>query len=103
VEGRIELFQVVKPKPNIIVRKEKNCYLMVNRENGAILAVNDVGIDIWNQISGRITVKELIERVMEKYNIEFELSKEETLKFIKELLKNGFAQITDINDKQNAN
>jgi hypothetical protein len=99
MENKMELFHVVKPKPNIIVRKEKNCYLLVNRENGAILAVNDVGIDIWNQILGRITVKELIERLMKKYNIEFELSKQETLKFIKELLKNGFAKITDINSQ----
>lgn len=81
------------PKQHIIVRKEKNCYLLVNRENGAILAVNEVGIDIWYQLSNKMTVKELIQKMMEKYNVNFELSKRETIRFIKNLLDNGFAEI----------
>lgn len=81
------------PKPHIIVRKEKNCYLLVNRENGAILAVNDVGIAIWHQLSNKMTVKELIQKMMEKYNVNFELSKRETVRFIKSLLDYGFAEI----------
>ncbi|MEM2105494.1 MAG: PqqD family protein [Candidatus Bathyarchaeia archaeon] len=95
MKDKIKLSHVIIPKPHIIARKEKNCYLLVNRENGAILAVNDVGMDMWHQLFNKMTVGELIQKIMEKYNVKFELSKKETIKFIENLLKNEFANVSD--------
>jgi len=90
VKNEIKLSQMVQSTPHVICRKEKNCYLLVNRKNSAVLVVNDVGMEIWNHMSMRITVGEIVEKLRKKYDVEFEDSKRETIKFIKELLENGF-------------
>jgi len=95
VINKIKLSHTVKPEPHTLCRKEKNCYLLVNRKNGAVLVVNDLGIDIWNHISEKITVEELVKKLMKKYHVRFELSLKETLKFIEELLRNEFVHLED--------
>lgn len=89
----IKLSQAVQSKPHILSRKEKNCYLLVNRKNGTVLVVNDLGIEIWNQISRKIMVKDLVENLAKKYNVEFELSRTETIKLLEELLQNDFLSL----------
>lgn len=95
MKKEIKLSQTVQSKPHIISRKEKNCYLLVNRENRAVLVVNDLGIDIWNQISSKTAVRDLIEKLMKKYNVQFQLAKRETIKFLTELLNNEFLCLND--------
>lgn len=90
MKDQIGLSQIVQSKPHIISRKEKNCYLLVNRENGVVLVINDLGLEIWRIMREKIRVKEMVEKLMNKYNVEFEDSKRETVKFINELLKNNF-------------
>jgi hypothetical protein len=85
----------VQAKPHIISRKEKNCYLLVNRENGRVLVVNDVGIEIWNATKEKIKVADVIEKLMKKYGVKFEDSKRETTKFVKELLRNELLAVCD--------
>lgn len=93
MKSEIKLSQTVQSKPHIISRKEENCYLLVNRKNGAVLVVNDLGIEIWNYMSRKIRVGEIVEKLMKKYDVEFEHSERETIKFIDELLKNGFLDL----------
>lgn len=89
----VKLSQTVQAKPHIIIRKEKNCYLLVNRENGAVLAVNDLGIEMWKYLTKRTTIERVVRKLAEKYKVGFESSKMETLKFIEELLKNDFLKM----------
>lgn len=81
---------MVQSKPHIISRKEKNCYLLVNRENGAVLVTNSLGMEIWNQMSKKQRMVDIVKKLMERYGVEFEESKAETVKFVDELLKNDF-------------
>lgn len=89
----MELSQVVQAKPHIFSRKEKNCYLLVNRQNGAVLVVNDLGIEIWNSMKEKVKVVDIIEKLMRKYSVKFQDSKRETTRFVEELLENEFLAV----------
>lgn len=95
MKKEVKLSQVVQSKPHIIIRKEKNCYLLIDREKRAVLVVNDLGMDIWNQISRKTAVKDLIGKVMKKHNVQFEPAKREAIKFLTELLNNEFLCLND--------
>lgn len=93
MKDQIGISQIVQSKPHIISRKEKNCHLLVNRENGVVLVINDLGLGIWKIMAEKIRVKEIVAKLMNKYNVEFEDSKRETIKFINELVKNNFLYV----------
>jgi len=88
-----EILQTVQAKPHIISRKEKNCYLLVNRKNGAVLAVNDLGIEIWNMMKEKVMIKNVIEELAKKYDVAFEESKGEVMRFVRELSVNEFLEM----------
>jgi len=62
----------------------------VNRENGIVLVLNDLGMEIWNCLSDKVTIEDVVKKFAEKYNAELEVVSEEILNFIKKLLENGF-------------
>jgi hypothetical protein len=87
--GKEDMLQKrVERKPNIIVRKEKNCYLLVSRQSGTVLAINNIGLDAWNLLTG-VPVMTVIKKLAEKYTVEFEECKEEIVKFLEKLVENN--------------
>jgi len=84
------LFRKLHPEPNVVVRREENCYLLVNRKNGKVLAINSVGLEIWRLLS-EFTIKDIINTIAEKYEVDRTSCKEEVLKFVKKILENDFA------------
>ena len=83
------LAKKVKQKPNIIVRKEENCYLLVNRKTRGVMVVDHIGFDAWNLLTG-VTVKCVVKKLADKYTVETSTCQEEVLKFIQKLDENGF-------------
>lgn len=79
----------VKQKPNIIVRKEENCYLLLNRKTRGVLVINDIGFDTWNLLTG-VKVKSVVRKLADKYTVEIGICQEEVLRFIEKLDENGF-------------
>lgn len=67
----------------------------MNRENGAVLVVNELGVEIWNIIKEKIKLMELIKKLAKKYDVTFADSKREATKFIEELFKNEFVVISN--------
>jgi len=78
--------------PNVIVRKEQNCYLLVNRNNGKVLVINDVGFKIWHLLP-ELTIKAIIDRIVEEYQVDEILCEQEVLKFAKKMLQNNCATL----------
>lgn len=78
----------VEQKPNIIVRKEKNCYLLVSRQSGVVLAINEIGLDAWSLLTGA-SVSDVIKKLADKYEVSFEECKEEIIKFLEKLVENN--------------
>lgn len=78
--------------PNVIVRKEENCYLLVNRNVGKVLVINDVGFRIWHLLP-KLTIKTIIDKIAEEYEVDVTLGEKEVLKFAKKILENNFATL----------
>ena len=83
------LVKKVTQKPNVIVRKEENCYLLVNRKTRSVMVIDNVGFDVWNLLTG-ITVEEVVKKLADKYTVETSICQEEVLRFIQKLDANGF-------------
>ena len=86
------LAKKVKQKPNIIVREEENCYLLVNRKTRGVMVVDNVGLDAWNLLIG-ITVKDVVKKLADKYTVETSTCQVEVLRFIQKLGENGFVDL----------
>jgi hypothetical protein len=82
----------VNRKPNIVVRKEENGYLLVNRETNNVLAINGTGYEVWLLLTG-VHVKEVIETISKKYDIRIDECQEQVFKLVDMLLKNGFVTL----------
>lgn len=78
----------VERKPNIIVRKEKNCYLLVSRQSSVVLAINEIGLEAWNLLTG-VSVMSVVKKLAEKYKVELEECGEEIIKFLEKLVENN--------------
>ena len=83
------LSKKVKQKPNIVIRKEENCYLLVNRKTSSVMVIDSIGFDAWNLLTG-ITVKGVVKKLADKYTVETSICQGEVLKFVQKLCDNGF-------------
>jgi hypothetical protein len=75
--------------PNVIVREEENCYLLVNRTNGKVLVVNKMGLETWHLLES-LTVEDATKELARRYGIEHASCKTQIMKFVEKLSKNGF-------------
>jgi hypothetical protein len=82
----------VNRKPHIVVRKEENGYLLVNRENGIVLALNEIGYETWLLLVG-LQVKEITERISKKHSIRIDECQEQVLKLVNILLENDYVTL----------
>lgn len=82
----------VKQKPNVIVRKEENCYLLVNRKNGKLLVIDDIGFKTWTLLQ-KAPVKAVVKKLAREYAVDAATCEEEVTKLTKRLLAYGFVEL----------
>ena len=61
--------------------------VMMNTDNGDYIGVNNVGSDIWNLLTEPMRVEQLIEKVVDEYEVSPEEAKTEIDTFVQRMLK----------------
>jgi len=56
--------------------------VMMNMENGDFITMNNVGADIWGLCEKPLPVKELIQKLLNLYNITEDQCRNETIQFL---------------------
>lgn len=84
----------LKQSPHIVARKVSGELLLVPiaRHAGdlkAIFTANEVGGFIWNLLDGRRTLAEILERVLDEFDVERKAARRDLEEFIDQLRKVG--------------
>ena len=73
--------------------------IMLQMETGKIFAVSDSAKFIWQQLVEPVTIKNLIEQLIEIYDIETGRCRDEVICYIDELMKQGFVCVKSFPEK----
>ena len=66
--------------------------VMVDFKNGKYFMLKGVGNDIWNMLEDEIAVQQIINQLMEEYEVDTETCKTSTIEFLEKLEKLGFVE-----------
>ena len=64
--------------------------VMIDFETGKYFMIKGVGNDIWNLIQNEITVGEIIEKLLQEYDVEEQECEASVVAFLENLQKYGF-------------
>tara|TARA_B100000674_G_C37784180_1_gene888614 strand:- start:399 stop:656 length:258 start_codon:yes stop_codon:yes gene_type:complete len=78
---------------NTIIEKVNNKNILLNLDNGGFFELNDIGMEIWENISENITIEDLIKKLKEKYNNEG--VEKDCLEFLEKLQKRKLISYRD--------
>jgi hypothetical protein len=86
------LNSVVSHSPSIVTRKTGNEYVLVPVANNiadmdSVYTLNETGAFIWEQIDGKRTVGELIELLIQEYEIDSDLAGNDVFEFLGNMKK----------------
>ena len=82
-----DLKSVPSHSPNIVTRKTGNEYVLVPIANNiadmnSVYTLNETGAFIWELIDGRKSVEEIINRLTEEYDIDYDSASKDIFSFI---------------------
>jgi len=82
-----DLKSVPSHSPNIVTRKTGNEYVLVPIANNiadmnSVYTLNETGAFIWELIDGRKSVEEIINRLTEEYDIDYDSASQDVFSFI---------------------
>ncbi len=66
---------------------------MMNIETGEYFVINAVGREIWNHINGQLTIEEIVEKLVDVYDISIEPCRAQTLDFINEMIDGKLLEV----------
>ena len=65
---------------------------MVSRFNG-LITVNEVGVSLWNMLQEDVTLEQLVQGVLDEYEVEESLAREDILEFLEKLKLGGILMV----------
>lgn len=88
----IDLNTVYTQSPSIVTRKTGNEYVLVPIANNiadmnSVYTLNETGAFLWEQIDGKKSVKDLIEALVNEYDIDVDTASGDVMSFIEEMSK----------------
>ncbi len=66
---------------------------MLDMKEGIYYGLNEMGTIIWELIQKPITLKEIVDNILEEYEVDEETCYTDTVELIKEMEKNGLVEI----------
>ncbi len=86
----MELNSVIKLKKTVSVADLSGEKAMIDFETGKYYLIKGTGNDIWDMIQEEISVAEIIDRLLEEYDVTREKCTESVLNFLENLKTKGF-------------
>lgn len=65
---------------------------MVSRFNG-LITVNEVGVSLWNMLQEDVTLEQLVQGVLDEYEVEESVAREDILEFLEKLKLGGILMV----------
>lgn len=91
---KLNLNSVVQRDPNVIDAEAGEDVVMVSIDRGEYYGVSQVAREIWRAIDNPKKVSDLIDGLVEDFNVERSLCETETLSFLEELLAERLLRVT---------
>ncbi len=90
MDDMVELKSVPSRSPSIVTRKTGNEYVLVPVTNNiadmtSVYTLNETGAFIWELIDGKKSVEEIIEAVIDKYDVDREKATKDVLSLIDDM------------------
>ena len=68
---------------------------ILNLKDGVYYGLDPIGAKIWNLIQKPITLTEVMETILNEYDVDSEQCKNDVLELIEELLENGLVKVNE--------
>lgn len=85
----IDLHTIVRRNPEMVTSKIDNEIVMMSIEKGEYYGLDETGTYIWEMIETPVTVENLIQNLMNEFEVEMEQCQNDTLEFLKDLYGKG--------------
>ena len=85
---------ILKRKQDQLFSEIDGEVVMLSVENSEYYGMDKVGSQIWQLIEKPVTLKQLIGMLMDEYEVSEEQCKEDTLKFIEQLMEKDLVEVT---------
>ena len=85
IVSNINLTTVIKQNEDIDATDLNGDKVMMNLQKGKYFALNDVGSRIWDIISRTVTVKDIIDTVLDEYEVDAAVCEETVMSFLEKL------------------
>ncbi|MFH2096071.1 MAG: lasso peptide biosynthesis PqqD family chaperone [Bacteroidota bacterium] len=79
--------EIIRRNPEMLSSNMDGETVMMSIENGEYYGLNEIGTRIWELTADRISVKELIEKLMDEYEVDEETCKTDVFEFLDGLMK----------------
>lgn len=85
---------VQRKDDHLIVSELDNEMVMMDLKSGSYLSLNPTGCIIWNMIEEPIGINEIIEKLTNKFSVDYLTCTEETIKFLNSLAEKKALRIS---------
>lgn len=85
-----DLNTILSHAPSIVTRKTGNEYVLVPVTNNiadmdSVYTLNETGAFIWEHIDGKRSLSEITDLLVQEYEIEYEIAKDDIVSFIENM------------------
>ncbi len=92
---KLSIESVVVVSDNVVSCDLDTEAAILNLKDGVYYGLDPIGAKIWNLIQKPITLTEVMETILNEYDVNSEQCKNDVLELIEELLENGLVKVNE--------
>lgn len=92
-EGQIKLTSTIVVSKDQVSAELTGEAIILNSDSGIYYQLNAVGVTVWNSIQQPLSVKQIIESVLEEYQVEAARCEQDVLSVLHDMFSKGLIQI----------
>ncbi len=88
-----ELNKIYQPAPEVSVREIEGELLLFHPDHEDLFTMNNLAVEIWKALNEEITVRNIIDKICNQFEIKLNVVEPDVLLFINELAEKGFIEL----------
>ncbi|MGF7119200.1 lasso peptide biosynthesis PqqD family chaperone [Methanobacterium oryzae] len=92
---KLQLESIITTNKNVVSCDLEGEVAMLNMDDGVYYGLNPVGATVWNLIQEPKSVKEVLDKLLEEYEVEEDQCKDDIFSLLNELLDNKLIVIQE--------
>lgn len=89
----LNINSVISKKEDAVMAELDGKVVIMSIENGQYYGLDEIGTDIWKRIEGTVTVKSIVEQLVQEYEVSEERCIEELITFLQSIDSKGLIKI----------